>query len=697
MRLNELFPSAVIHLGTEEAQRELNLSEPLEVLWAVMQVQPLQQRAQTPFHLRSLTRGLLEDIDRLSVDAAAPQHAVHVLRASVCCIPASVAFRHGDRSGMWDWVHSAFSDEVPRGDGMMTTDPSVLLRVAGHPTWHRAALPAVATLATPIYYLAWAHAAATDLAEAFYPRIVSLCAEGLPVGAPVAEIAINLIPWQRQQERDAEAAQVSRALETWLYSHPTHHAAGRAAGLLTGLDRSLLSRSPLEIGAWTLRNVPLTDPEAFDITLRMGICSGRGWAASHFDQLRSGLSGLLAGLPAEDALGRSHARGQIFRSCEPVLYDLLQAGEFQLLSQWIATWQGVSLPDARTNRVIIVAAAAEGAWFRPGTAVRHGSSAVLSEFVESANEALGLAYTAPGLPDAALTTPATGAKSEEHTAAVRFQEAVYAFVDAANLADFVRSEQAEGLISLLPPFTPLQALLARAGGPVPPLQISAQAPSADRSISRVQFWCGDVGSAKHELAMVRRIFEDAWIKLDVVQDSAVTRERFLDAYQDDTHDVLWIASHAEHDPYAPEEAALALRPGHAVTLRDLLECAPSSSDHRRLLVLNTCDSANSCSQGPFDEMGLGRALVHKNQAVVGHLWRTYDPWAAAFGALLAIGLVENGTFAEAFSYALTQLQTGKDKIFQLLQEKRVGVEAGEFWELLSDQTIFDWGSPAFLN
>lgn len=177
----------------------------------------------------------------------------------------------------------------------------------------------------------------------------------------------------------------------------------------------------------------------------------------------------------------------------------------------------------------------------------------------------------------------------------------------------------------------------------------------------------------------------------------VTAANFLTAYQRDDHDVIWVAAHGRHPLLDPDESAILLSSTEQVPLQELAAASVPSTAQRRLLVLNTCDSAAANAQGPYDDFGLARSVAGPDQAVIGHLWPVPGGAAVVFGALLACELADGSGFSEAFGTALGALQARWNDLARRFQDRGVGAEIAEALHDFHDPTLLDWGSPAFLE
>ncbi|GAA1501224.1 hypothetical protein GCM10009760_63920 [Kitasatospora kazusensis] len=132
------------------------------------------------------------------------------------------------------------------------------------------------------------------------------------------------------------------ALEGTLYANPDMPAAGHAAQLLAGVMPPLTRRPPSGISAWARANVDLAPPDRLGFLIATTYRTTRGWAAASFDELRTEPASVMSDIPKKipDPLAQSRVRGQVFSTFEPLLFDLLRAGDHRLLWEWLGTWRG---------------------------------------------------------------------------------------------------------------------------------------------------------------------------------------------------------------------------------------------------------------------------------------------------------------------------------------------------------------------
>lgn len=674
------------------------LGEPRSLVGVAMLLQQVQRQLSASEHsLEQFTMALLEDIQGLEKShPGVPGPARVVLAMMVCWVPARYGFEHAQPLAMWRWLHSAFGPPVAADAGDTEIDLAPLDGALRDETFGVAAQAALIMLAPVLFYLNNTAQSADELAGQLSPAVLTLCGDRLAQGPEQrVEAAAHLLTYLLGHQRREEACALGHELEAYLYARPGSPLAGALAVLLAGAQPSVTHREPAVIARWALDRLDLNPYTALSLKTITAVRMNAGERAAYFPGVVSQLEAVAALVEREqDAAQLSRDRGTLLSMSGPMLHTLLQEGDHDRLMQWLSIWHGVAPDQRRRNRCVVLAAGGRG-WFRPGTAPAGGDDAPLVRLTAAMNAALGRSLVTKGLHDSALTTPATGCKHDAY--APELEAALEDYLDTADLADYARAEKADAFVSLLPSLIPVQALLARRQGPVLPLAVSLRQPLPDRPVRSVQLWCGQAPFTRAEAEVLATVFSYSGIRCDVVGPDEVSRSSFLAAYRQDDYDVIWVAAHGRHPMLAPDESSILLSSSEQVPLQELAAAVVPSTAERRLLVLNTCDSAAANAQGPYDDFGLARSVTSPGQAVVGHLWPVPGGAAVVFGALLACELADGNGFAEAFEAALCAFQGPWHNLARSFEDRGIGAEIAEALHDFRDPTLLDWGSPAFLE
>jgi hypothetical protein len=188
--------------------------------------------------------------------------------------------------------------------------------------------------------------------------------------------------------------------------------------------------------------------------------------------------------------------------------------------------------------------------------------------------------------------------------------------------------------------------------------------------------------------------------VEVVIPSTKSKEEFRDLYSSQDFDVFWMISHGRFDHYYPEKLSVDLSETDQLTFPDWMRIDLPPSTKRRLFVANLCDSGTTAILGGTGELGLPIVLAHPVQALIAHLWPVSSMHAAIFGTVLAIQIVKEQSYFNAYCEAVKIMISGREGV-----EAELVSEFGEAHEVIqrlrgaSDiwNNLFAWGSPAFLS
>lgn len=245
---------------------------------------------------------------------------------------------------------------------------------------------------------------------------------------------------------------------------------------------------------------------------------------------------------------------------------------------------------------------------------------------------------------------------------------------------------------------PLQPIMLKYAGLCLPTTVSLKKPCADRKIKKVLLWGAGSITSQFELDAIKKIFYKTGIEVDSFGLDDMTKERFKEKYSSNIYDVIWVISHGNYDQYNPHLSNISVSENDSPLVIEELCDFISKNSERRLLVLNVCDGGTSAAYGNPSDFGISPLVTSEYQATISHMWPT-DPWfAAMFGVLLSIGLVNSNSFFEGFMYALAKLQSNKSEVFSEL-EKYLDYSDAIIQRLdnreLDFAKIFYWGSPVF--
>lgn len=383
-----------------------------------------------------------------------------------------------------------------------------------------------------------------------------------------------------------------------------------------------------------------------------------------------------------------YARGRMFGIIAPAIRTAIDDDDAVSAAILLARWHGIC-DELGEPPLICIRTEDSFVWTsREGSARTGSGSAALTH---SINKALGLALVDTELRFPVSAPERPGVPNNEAGDLLKHHaESALRPQLGVNLATGIDYE-APGLINLAMERLPLTHLLYRAGGPMLPLIVSHEPPTPERQLLRAQVWIGDLLFADVEGHTIAKLLEAKGVAVEIVDAKQSGVEGFIGAYTDPGLDLLWVASHAEHGHWMPDETALVLAE-HEMLGVDELASLVVPPNGQRLLVLNACDSAAAAALGGPSQVGLAGVAAGRHQSVVAHMWPTHFRSAALFGGLLGIGLAEEACFLEAFRFATTERKTS-DSI-AILREH----DAMELADAIGthEQSFLDAASPVFV-
>jgi len=515
-------------------------------------------------------------------------------------------------------------------------------------------------------------------------------------GESAVTAAVQLISWQTINGHVNEAKELIEILEKKLLNRSNDQSAMLIATFLTTGIAIHSSRSAAEHADWALANLRDIPPIARITLLAAYAPQGANSVLQRFHEICDTVDQILEEIAnaQPDRLDRSYSLTQAFNVLSPIVHALCKGGHIKEAHLLLAKWKCVPAANVRVSESAILIPDGTGTHVAlPDMPMVNLSNAPSSNLAHATNLTLGMAIADQTDQNFTLNSPPTN--HIDHAHAQSFHDAVHEYIRPDLLANALSTpRRVDSIISFLPPHVPVQALLAREGGPVLPISASYAEPLEDRYPNRIQFWCGDLYLAQAELEVVKHVFQ--WVgEVDVVQEGDLSREAFLDSYSSDTYDVIWVAAHGQHPRYRPTESAIHLSDTVTISLRDLAARRNNADERRRLLVLNTCDSAAAATYGSFSELGIAHFLTSSNQAVIANLWSVSTYSACIFGGLLAAGLSGGQSYFDSFAWALETLARDRRDIAEAVSEFDMPSPFMDVIHEYTDPSVLQWGAPAF--
>lgn len=252
---------------------------------------------------------------------------------------------------------------------------------------------------------------------------------------------------------------------------------------------------------------------------------------------------------------------------------------------------------------------------------------------------------------------------------------------------------------------PLQPLFVKYIGSTPPMIHSFLKPLASREIKNVLIWQGDTMLSERECDTISKVFEDKGISVTRLNFYDNSSEEFIEYYNSVEFDLIWISCHGQFNHYKPHESYLVLRQKFddidevILTYNQMKTQSLLNLDNRRLLVLNACDGATtSLNNNPYS-IGLGATVINQSQSLISHQWPAENNAGLIHGVLLAIYLVEEKSYQNAYESTIKKYLEGKEAILEFFKANNVLQEVIDSFEgsSIDISSFYYWGSLSYLE
>ncbi|WP_457252744.1 CHAT domain-containing protein [Pedococcus sp. P5_B7] len=398
--------------------------------------------------------------------------------------------------------------------------------------------------------------------------------------------------------------------------------------------------------------------------------------------------------------GMAWARGTRHSLVNVPIRTLLLDGRVEPAVRLLRAWRGLADNIFEGTQTLVGMLASPGGvtWVAEGGKPQEAATGIsLVDFQTAANAYLGNTVAVPTSPGMALHVGPRGRGIPDGDLEAHYQTSAEAFLNlgAAGQARAAATMPPTSLLLLPTLQAPVQALMTRKHGSTLPLWMSLQQPAPDRRIRNALLYLGGSLFSPIEQEILVASLSAADVRLTLRTEGEMTRARFLDDYNSQDFDLIWVGTHGIYDGLQPDNAHLHLSRTEQVRLNDL---QPPASVMRRLLVLNACDGAVTAQTGGIGEMGLAAVAASANQAVISHQWPVASSTTALlFAGVLATSLTRAPSFFEAYQ-SMMSLVGGESRVLR----DQVATISQRLVRLLDDkpedfESLSSWGSAAFVQ
>jgi hypothetical protein len=408
-------------------------------------------------------------------------------------------------------------------------------------------------------------------------------------------------------------------------------------------------------------------------------------------------------LQFRDQLGSAFEKERLFDIIAPIVCTLATGGRvadaFQLVCLWrngrkphdlpkiaflLPTWhKGVAFAVAQRMELANVGKMSDSILRLTNTGNAFFGTNVV---VRDDNRFRGHASPRPGIPDTSTE------------ASVNYEKAISQHYEFDRIREPLEDLDPVGMLIVPQSRDPIQPMMLKALGRTLPILASCAPLEADRPIRRACIWWASTTYGDFEQRWVIEVLQRRHI--EVVLPSTKSKDEFNDHYSSQFFDLFWMIGHGRFDHYYPEKMSVDLSETDELTLSDWMHFDLPLGPGRRLFVANLCDSGTTAILGGTGELGLPVVLAHSAQALVAHLWPVSSMHATIFGAVLAIQIVKEQSYFNAYCEAVKIMISGREGIEAVLVS-----EFGASHEIIERLrgapdtwgNLFVWGSPTFMS
>lgn len=697
MDVRERFP-VLAGVAPSIADTSADLTNPLNLfrLTSVVTAAPVAAKSiGGPGKMQEVAASLVREfIDAGTIDD--DQLQLHLLQLASTIEPLEWCLSQHRVAEAWRWAVFAMAEDFsPATDALvdvarpfnasttlLAVGPDLVLRWAGG-----------------ICLLAWASGylktEATIAAEIIDPVLLQPLGPGVTRRA--VEAASHIVVWQHRTGFGHPEPVISRFVEILDASderQSTRLAAGRAlatsVGELSGVNRQTRASELLEL-------FPDLHPTEHLQLHATALAENLPLLLEQFDDLLDEVDEHVRSVQANaaDPLTIASARGRLWSIAVGVVADLVSGGEADSAVRMLKRWFGLAAASSSRQGIVAIRRVDGVTWACQGCV--DSAPTAFGDMLEVFNEVLDASLVDPSTTSTSVHRPVRGGQPDPSGGIELHQTLVDGMrPDIAASVAATAVGPPSVLFNLAFERAPLSWLIAEAGGPVLPVACSMQEPLSDRSLSRAEIWYGDLLGAKEEADAVAEILHDAGCAVEVVAGQDAGVDGFRSSYESNELDLLWVSGHASFGHDSVEATELELAADQTLSLRDLMDLRTPRVG-RRLLVLNSCESAVVEGLGGPSTIGVGGLLAGSTQAVVCHLWPTHFKAAARFGVLLALGLSERSGFVGAFASTLRSLIGGPDAVRDRMSAHPAAEGIARLWDPASSAGFVEVASPVFLE
>ncbi|MBE0459734.1 CHAT domain-containing protein [Pseudoalteromonas prydzensis] len=370
---------------------------------------------------------------------------------------------------------------------------------------------------------------------------------------------------------------------------------------------------------------------------------------------------------------------RLFEMISPIFDRLLTAQKVTLLYEVLFDWYQIPQVDSIVAERTLIIYPKSKTGLKIGlnnetVTFKRDISSTYASLIKASNQFLGVSHSINGIHDfefwdhlpERMGVPTQGFSDELYGHLVDF----YGF-EIKELNAFIKSHanSIESYICLPSMHFPVQFLMQKSLETCWPLSISLEKAKLDKPVSKVCLWCG-AGSLTEQIESetLTKILKANGIEVTLFKSDKTTKNGFINIYQDNQFDVIWVMSHGEFDHWKPGEISIEIGNKEFLSLDEAMKLSVPDDHNRRLLFLNICDGATHSSTEGLERLGFAPALASSLQCVISHLWPITSWSAVTFGVIYSSYLTTEGDFFSAFRATLRVMANGNNAVHERLAE-----------------------------
>lgn len=244
---------------------------------------------------------------------------------------------------------------------------------------------------------------------------------------------------------------------------------------------------------------------------------------------------------------------------------------------------------------------------------------------------------------------------------------------------------------------PIQSIISKELNVLLPIIQSFEKPNMQRVIRKVLIWEGETNLSQTECNSISNIFNKKNIETNKLCFQSSSKEEFLENYNDDSYDLIWICCHGQYNHMEAHKSYLDLGNNIHLNLEDLNSNLLKTTN-RRLIMVDACDGATTSLINSPLSIGIGSTLVSSKQSLISHNWPIDNYSALISGVILASFLSDRLEYGDALNETINLFYSGKVNVIERIRQYCDIIDVIDRIEnsTIDFQNFYSWGSLTYL-